>query len=86
MYISRFIAWLARCSAVSEFNWFCMVRSSGADSPKLISRSSSELRMLMEMSKFTARLSCPSEETLARTVSTAVMLNAGSAMFPIHST
>ncbi len=30
--------------------------------------------MLIEMSKFTGRESCPSEETLARTVSTAVML------------
>ena len=77
---------MARCSAVSEFSWFCMARSSGAARPKLIARSLSELRMLIEMSKFTGRESCPSEETLARTVSTAVMLKAGSAMSPIHST
>ena len=86
MYINRFIAWLARCSAVSELSSFCMARSSGAARSKLTERSASVLRMRIEMSKFTGRLFCPSDETLARTVSTAVRLNVGSAMSPIHST
>ena len=88
LYTNRLIACVARCSAVSDESWFWIVRSSGADRSNVTERFSSVLRILMLMLKLTGRLEpCPSSAvTLVRTVSTAVMFNVGSAIWPIHST